>query len=111
MHRDEQAWEWQAGARNLGSEMTWQRAQRQAGQEHREQQDAQLQAPQVAARQRAAQGPGLKTALQPARPRVGMEQRPLSLVQQEEQAQPMGEQEQPAQQSKLRAQEPAARRA
>jgi hypothetical protein len=90
--------------------MAWQRAQRQAGPEHRKRQDAQLQVRQVAERQRAAGELGLKMALQPGRPRVEMEQRPPPLAQKEERAETMGVQEHPAQQSKPRAQEPAAQR-
>ena len=110
VHQDERAWAQRAAARDPGPEMAWQRAQPPEALELQERQDARVQAPPVAAPQRASRVLGSEMALEPARPRVALEQR--LLVHWEARAEPTGEQEeQPAQQPKLRAQESGARQA
>jgi hypothetical protein len=109
VHRDERAWAQRAAARNPDPEMAWQRAQPPEVLELQERQDARVQAPPVAAPQRAARELGSEMALEPGRPRVELEQR--FLVHWEERAEPMGEQEEQPAQPKLRAQESGARQA
>ena len=94
----------------MGSELVWQQALRQAAPEHREPQDGPAQARQAAAPQRASQEPGWEPALQPGPARAEMEQH-LPRAPPQELAEPMGEQEQRAQQQKPRAQEPAGQQA
>jgi len=117
VHRDERAWAQQAAARGPGPEMAWQRAQPLEVLEPQERQAAWAQALPVAAPRQAARELGSEMVLEPGRRRVELEQRLPAHW--EERAEPMGEQEeQPAQQPKLRAQgaavqqeAPAARRA